>query len=82
MNDVTCILSAIEQGNPSAAELLLPLVYAEFAGWRQHDWLAKSQGRRSRRRPSSTRPTSGWWTWSKRSAGIVGAISSPPPPRP
>jgi len=30
MNDVTCILSAIEQGNPSAAELLLPLVYAEL----------------------------------------------------
>ena len=27
MSEVTHILSAIEQGDPSAAELLLPLVY-------------------------------------------------------
>src|SRR5210317_183485 len=30
MNDVTQILSQIEQGDPSAAELLLPLVYEEL----------------------------------------------------
>jgi RNA polymerase sigma factor (TIGR02999 family) len=30
MNDITCILSAIEQGDPSAAEQLLPLVYDEL----------------------------------------------------
>jgi RNA polymerase sigma factor (TIGR02999 family) len=30
MNDVTHILSAIEQGNPRAAEQLLPLVYDEL----------------------------------------------------
>ena len=30
MNEVTRILSAIEQGDPSAAEELLPLVYAEL----------------------------------------------------
>jgi hypothetical protein len=30
MNDVTRILSAIEQGNPAAAEQLLPLVYEEL----------------------------------------------------
>jgi RNA polymerase sigma factor (TIGR02999 family) len=30
MNDVTRILSAIEQGDPHAAEQLLPLVYAEL----------------------------------------------------
>jgi RNA polymerase sigma factor (TIGR02999 family) len=30
MNDVTHILSAIEQGDPSAAEQLLPLVYDEL----------------------------------------------------
>jgi RNA polymerase sigma factor (TIGR02999 family) len=30
MNDVTGILSAIEQGDPKAAESLLPLVYAEL----------------------------------------------------
>ena len=30
MNDVTRILSAIEQGDPSAADQLLPLVYGEL----------------------------------------------------
>jgi len=30
MNNVTCILSAIEQGDPQAAEQLLPLVYDEL----------------------------------------------------
>src|SRR5262245_28682121 len=30
MNEVTRILSAIEQGDPSAAEQLLPLVYDEL----------------------------------------------------
>jgi RNA polymerase sigma factor (TIGR02999 family) len=30
MNDVTCILSAIEQGDPQALEQLLPLVYDEL----------------------------------------------------
>jgi RNA polymerase sigma factor (TIGR02999 family) len=30
MNDVTCILSAIEQGDPTAAGQLLPLVYDEL----------------------------------------------------
>ena len=30
MNDVTHILSAIEQGDPRAAEQLLPLVYDEL----------------------------------------------------
>ena len=30
MNDVTCILSAIEQGDPRAADQLLPLVYSEL----------------------------------------------------
>jgi RNA polymerase sigma factor (TIGR02999 family) len=30
MNDVTCILSAIEQGDPHAAEQLLPMVYDEL----------------------------------------------------
>lgn len=30
MSDVTCILEAIEQGDPKAAEELLPLVYTEL----------------------------------------------------
>jgi hypothetical protein len=30
MSDVTCILSAIERGDPQAADQLLPLVYDEL----------------------------------------------------
>src|SRR5260370_10054662 len=30
MSEVTCILSAIEQGEPQAADKLLPLVYEEL----------------------------------------------------
>jgi RNA polymerase sigma factor (TIGR02999 family) len=30
MNEVTCVLSAIEEGDPHAAEQLLPLVYEEL----------------------------------------------------
>lgn len=30
MNEVTCILSSIDQGDPAAAEQLLPLVYGEL----------------------------------------------------
>jgi RNA polymerase sigma factor (TIGR02999 family) len=41
MNDVTCILSAIERGEPQAAEQLLPLVYDELrrlaAQWIAHE---------------------------------------------
>src|SRR4051812_32758397 len=39
MSDVTHILSAIEQGDPSAAEQLLPLVYDELRKLAAH-WLA------------------------------------------
>ena len=30
MSEVTCILLAIDQGDPRAAEQLLPLIYEEF----------------------------------------------------
>jgi RNA polymerase sigma factor (TIGR02999 family) len=36
MNDVARILTAIEQGDPSAAEQLLPLVYGELRQLAQH----------------------------------------------
>jgi RNA polymerase sigma factor (TIGR02999 family) len=39
MNEVTCILSAIERGEPRAAEQLLPLVYDELRRLAAH-WLA------------------------------------------
>ena len=59
MNDVTQILSAIEQGDPGAAEKLLPLVYNEL-----RRLAARGSPARPRGRPSSlpiwyTRPISG-----------------------
>ena len=36
MNDVTRILSDIEQGDPHAAEQLLPLVYDELRRFAEH----------------------------------------------
>ena len=39
MNEVTCLLSAIEHGEPRAAEQLLPLVYDELRRLAAH-WLA------------------------------------------
>ncbi len=46
MTDVTCILSAIEQGDSSAAEQLLPLVYDELR--------AMAAAKMSRERPGQT----------------------------
>ena len=60
MNEVTRILSAIEQGDPQAAEQLLPLVYDELRNWRRRNSPTRSPARRSRPPPWSTRPTSGW----------------------
>jgi hypothetical protein len=37
MNEVTIILSAMEKGDPHAAEQLLPLVYDELRNWRQRN---------------------------------------------
>ena len=37
MSDVTRILSAIEQGDSSAAAQLLPLVYDELRNWRRRN---------------------------------------------
>jgi plasmid stabilization system protein ParE len=66
MNDVTRILSAIEQGDPSAAGQLLPLIYDELRKLAAHkptavghggDSPASSRGRLSRRRRWSTKRT-------------------------
>ena len=55
MNDVTHILSAIEHGDATAPERLLPLVYESCASWLQR--LAhESPARRSRPRHWFTRP--------------------------
>ena len=61
MNEVTRILSAIEQGDPQAAEQLLPLVYDELRRLAAAEaGAARRPARRSRPRPWSTRRTSGW----------------------
>ena len=60
MNQVTQILSAIEQGDAQAAEQLLPLVYQELRRLAAQRLVARSPGRRSRPRPWSTRRISGW----------------------
>ena len=44
MTDVTRILSAIEQGDPSAAEELLPLVYAELRKLAAHKMAQEAPG--------------------------------------
>ena len=41
MNEVTRILSAVEQGDPQAAEQLLPLVYYELRKLAAHGWPGK-----------------------------------------
>ena len=60
MTELTRILSAIEQGDPRAAEQILPLVYEELRELRPRGWPGSSPARRSRPRPWSTRPTCGW----------------------
>ena len=44
MTDVTRILNAIEQGDPAAAEQLLPLVYAELRKLAAHKMVQESPG--------------------------------------
>lgn len=44
MSDVTRILSAIEQGDPHAAEALLPLVYAELRNLAAHKMSQEKPG--------------------------------------
>ncbi|HMF12278.1 MAG TPA: ECF-type sigma factor [Gemmataceae bacterium] len=51
MIEITRILSAIERGDPHAAELLLPLVCDELRKLANRSSLRRSRGRRFRRRP-------------------------------
>jgi RNA polymerase sigma factor (TIGR02999 family) len=44
MNDVTLILTAIEQGDPKAADKLLPLVYKELRRLADHKMSKEPQG--------------------------------------
>ena len=53
MSDVTRILSQINNGDRSAAEQLLPLVYEESENCPPLGWLMRSLGRRCRPRPGA-----------------------------
>jgi DNA-binding GntR family transcriptional regulator len=55
MTDVTHILAAIEQGDPHAAEQLLPLVYEEVRKLAAQKMAQESRVRRWKRLRSSTR---------------------------
>ena len=44
MSEVTCILSAIEHGDPHAAEQLLPLVYDELRKLAAHKMAQEAPG--------------------------------------
>ncbi len=83
MSEVTRILSAIEQGDPHAAEQLLPLVYDELrklaaaeAGPGEAGPDAPGDRPGPRGLPAAGGRRAG------RSTGTAAATSSPPPPRP
>ena len=62
MDEVTCVLSAIKQGDPDAAGQLLPLVYDELRELAaQRAGPGEARARRSRPPPWSTKRTCGWW---------------------
>jgi hypothetical protein len=60
MTEVTNILSAIEQGDPTAAEQLLPLVYDELRKLAAQKLARKHPVRPSTPRRWSMRPTCVW----------------------
>jgi len=83
MSEVTRVLSAIEQGDPHAAEQLLPLVYDELRKLAAQKMAqTKRPARRSRLPAWSTKPISDWWASTQTSTGTAGDTSSPLPPRP
>ena len=83
MNDVTRILSAIEQGDPQAAEQLLPLVYDELRKLASPEARPGEAGADAPGHGPGPRgvPPAGRWG-GESSAGTAAAISSPRRPRP
>ena len=89
MSEVTQILSAIEQGDPHAAEQLLPLVYDELRKLAAQKLAQEKPGQTLEATAWSTKPTFGWWCRHAarvnppmKSNGTPAATSSPPRPRP
>ena len=81
MSDVTRILSQINDGDPSAAEQLLPLVYEELRKLAAAKMAHEKPGKRCRPQRWCMRRTSGWWMWRKRSIGTREGTSLPQQPR-
>jgi hypothetical protein len=78
MTDVTRILSAIDKGDPHAAEQLMPLVYDELRRLAAQSLLRKSPVNRSTRPRWFMRHTCTWWATN---SSPIAAISSPPLPK-
>jgi ribosomal protein S20 len=77
MNQVTRILSAIEQGDAQASEQLLPLVYDELRKQAAQRLAHENWGRRYRPQHSSMMPTADWQMWKKSNTGTVRENSLP-----
>src|SRR3954471_7377140 len=81
MNDVTHILSAIEQGDPRAAERLLPLVYDELRLLAARR-LAREKSGQTLTPPGLVHEASRRLVGADEAPpGTAAATSSPPPPR-
>jgi RNA polymerase sigma factor (sigma-70 family) len=81
MSDVTRILSAIEQGDPHAAEQLLPLVYDELRKLAAQKLAQERPGQTLQGTDLVHEAICASSTSSGRSTGTAVAISSRPPPR-
>ena len=81
MNDVTQILSQIEDGDPSAAEQLLPLVYDELRKLAAAKLANEKPGQTLQATALCMTPTYVSWMWRKLSTGIHAAISLRPQQR-
>ena len=81
MSDVTRILSAIEQGDPHAAEQLLPLVYDELRKLAAAKLAQEKPGQTLQATALVHEAYLRLVDVAKVQAGTVGAISSPPRPR-
>ena len=81
MNDVTRILSAIEQGDPKAPEQLLPLVYEELRKLAAQRLAHESPGQ-TLQATALVHEAYLRLVGSEPPPGTAGGISSRPPPRP
>ena len=81
MNDVTRVLSAIEQGDPQAAEQLLPLVYDELRKLAAQK-LAQEKPGQTLQATALVHEAYLRLVARRTRAGAAAAISSPRPPRP